>query len=407
MVFNKGNTNTFQSNPANYFKTQIDYEILKSKYDVLLLKQNEMEKIFDELNIDDNFDGLLNFLKILYNNKNEFMEFLNTPNKKNNNISESIIIENSNEYKKILDINSNLEKSNINLQSQLNKMSYRLNELENNKSINNSNDNIIIDTTINQSLEKQKGEYEIKYSNKFIGLNETIETLNSTILELKDDNKKLLKEIDKIKSNKIIKNKNPDDNKNKLYNSIFIFDTIEDDWQKFMSCFTYKDILKMVKLDKFINDDNKVNKEEYKEVYEWMNIYETDEKKLKINYNIRRKLNRCKIIYNKYQNKLKYIKFNINNLSYMKNDEFNEFLDILDEKIKQRKIPNCDFEDLSDIILNENIEDNIKCINNNCNNYYEGYNYYCEVCNYNTKKCENCNDEFITDKSYITECGDC
>jgi hypothetical protein len=39
-------------------------------------------------------------------------------------------------------------------------------------------------------------------------------------------------------------------------------------------CFTYKNILKMVKLDKFINNDNKVNKEDYKEIYEWLNVYE-------------------------------------------------------------------------------------------------------------------------------------
>ena len=164
----------------------------------------------------------------------------------------------------------------------------------------------------------------------------------------------------------------------------------------------------MVKLDKFINDDEKVNKDDYKEIYEWLNIYELDKNKIKLNYNIKRKIKRCKLIYDKHQDKLKYIKFNINSLSYLKNNEFNEFLNILDEKIKQRKIPDNDFKDISDIIIDKPIKEvKIKCTNIKCNTYYEGYEDYCEVCNNNTKKCDNCGDEFITDKKYITECGDC
>jgi peptidoglycan hydrolase CwlO-like protein len=45
-------------------------------------KQNKMEQYMDSLEINDNFDGLLDFLKILYENKDEFMDFLNI--KKNN-----------------------------------------------------------------------------------------------------------------------------------------------------------------------------------------------------------------------------------------------------------------------------------------------------------------------------------
>ncbi len=108
----------------------------------------------------------------------------------------------------------------------------------------------------------------------------------------------------------------------------------------------------------------------------------------------------------------------------MKNNEFDEFLNILDEKINKRNIPKTDFKDLSDIILNEkqypfknsenisvdnikHVEEITKCINEKCNNYYEGYSDYCDTCNLNTKTCENCGDEFITDKDFITECGDC
>lgn len=44
----------------------IDVDI-ESKYDILLLKQKEMEKILDNLNINDKLDGLLDFLNVLYN----------------------------------------------------------------------------------------------------------------------------------------------------------------------------------------------------------------------------------------------------------------------------------------------------------------------------------------------------
>lgn len=40
-------------------------------------------------------------------------------------------------------------------------------------------------------------------------------------------------------------------------------------------------------------------------------------------------------------------------------------------------------------------------------NYYEGYKEYCDIYNSNTKKIDNCDEEFITNNSYITECGNC
>jgi len=56
---------------------------LELKNNELSSKQDEMEKILDKLEINDNFGGLLDFLKLLYENKDDFMDLIN---KKKNNI---------------------------------------------------------------------------------------------------------------------------------------------------------------------------------------------------------------------------------------------------------------------------------------------------------------------------------
>lgn len=429
-------------------------EDYKDKYDVLLKKQDKMEEILDSLGAQDNFDDFIKFITFLYENKEdffnyikykkEFHDFLNNKNNDKEIKIESINIKESNEYKDLEKIN---EKNNIRiseLEEKLSKLDSNIEDndlfkqikmqnnilLQNNKTLNAENedfkkrldilennninisdikeDSIDINLKINEALERQKKslsqEYENKYSKNVLSLSESIKTLEQTIKDLNERNDKLQEELQKIKSNKIKKDKkltdNKSNNKDKLYNSIFIFDKLNEDWQKYISCFTYKDILKMLKLDMFINNDKKINKEDYKEVYEWLNIYELDEKKIKSNYNIKRKIKRCKIIYNKHHDDLKYIKFNINMLSYMKNNEFNDFLDILDDKIKQRKLPNNDLEDISDNILDINTEiiENIKDSKTNtkkCGNYGHGCNSYV----INRTYCQECMDDgyFTTD----------
>lgn len=54
-----------------------EYIQLETERNELFQKQEEMENIMDELGVNDNFGGLLEFLKLLYENKNEFIEYVN------------------------------------------------------------------------------------------------------------------------------------------------------------------------------------------------------------------------------------------------------------------------------------------------------------------------------------------
>ncbi|RCH80401.1 hypothetical protein CU098_008430, partial [Rhizopus stolonifer] len=55
---------------------------LLSRKDYLENKQNELEEILDELGVGDGYEGFVDFIKFLYEYKNEFKEFINM--KKNN-----------------------------------------------------------------------------------------------------------------------------------------------------------------------------------------------------------------------------------------------------------------------------------------------------------------------------------
>lgn len=415
----------------------LEYEKIVKEKDKYKNKLNEQRNILKEAGIE-YLDELKEIVYFYKNYKDEFLDFINM--KKNNiNINNNNIdIINSPEYIKLKQdyislktINDDNNSRILDLETKLGMLTSNIEDndlfkkiktqnnilLQNNKTLNAENedfkkkldilennninisdikeDSIDINLKINEALESQKKslsqEYENKYSKNVLSLSESIKTLEQTIKDLNEKNDSLQKELEKIKLNsktkKIKKEKNNENIDNKY--GIFIFDKLDEGWQKYISCFTYKDILKMIKLDMFINDDNKINKESYKEVYEWMNIYELDEKKIKSNYNIKRKIKRCKILYNKHHDDLKYIKFNINILSYLKNNEFDEFLNILDEKIQQRILPNNEFDDLSDNILNINKNSN----NNNSEN--------------SSKKCGNfghgCYNE-VTDRKYCQEC---
>lgn len=398
---------------------------------------NEMEKILDSIGCGDKYDDFIKFIRFLYEHKEdffnyikykkEFHDFLHNKNNDKEIKMESINIKESNEYKDLEKINeknniriseleeklskldSNIEdnvlfkklkeqnslliKNNENLESELKEIKQNFNSNANISDI--KDNNINIDDKINKALEKQKTTLYNDFSIKI----ENIKNDNKILLDSIREKDKVINDLQsKLNNKRIKKDKKIENNENKF--GIFVFDTMEEDWKKFISSFTYKDILRMLKLDEFINNDSNINKEDYKEVYEWLNIYELDEKKIKSNYNIKRKIKRCKIIYEKYPKQLKYIKFNVNNLSYMKNKEFDDFLNILDEKIKQIKIPNNDLEDISDNILNINtkIKENIKDSKTNtkkCGNY--GHGCYNEVID--RTYCQECMDDgyFTTD----------
>lgn len=273
----------------------------------------------------------------------------------------------------------------INLKTINDNNNIRISELENTIKFDKQAiiDEVTLKLETNFSLEKE----QIKQEHNNI-INSIKKEYQKTIEDLK------LEINSNSKNKKTKKDKNLESIDNKF--GIFTFDVIDNEWKKYISCFTYKDILRMVKLDKFINDDKKVNKEDYKEVYEWLNIYELDENKIKLNYNIKRKINRCNIIHNKYKDKLKYVKFNINILSYMKNKDFDNFLKFLDEKINQINFDNM------------NIKEEIKyeCKNELCSEYVIIKDTYCDDCIPFVKKCSDCNKEFVED-TILTKCFEC
>ena len=64
----------------------VNYTLLSRK-DYLENKQNELEEILDELGVGDGYEGFVDFIKFLYEYKNEFKEFINM---KKNNIKDDI-----------------------------------------------------------------------------------------------------------------------------------------------------------------------------------------------------------------------------------------------------------------------------------------------------------------------------
>lgn len=143
----------------------------------LLEKQNTMEQYMDSLGINDNFDGLLNFLKILYENKDEFMEFLNM---KKDNITKSVssnIYENP-EYIRLKQINNDNNKRILELESKLDSLTSNIEDnilfkqiKEQNKLFSENNQKLIQDIKIKDNTFK---EYKKQMDEKIKNINSKI-----------------------------------------------------------------------------------------------------------------------------------------------------------------------------------------------------------------------------------------
>lgn len=339
-----------------YLKTE--YDFLKDDYNKLENKYNNLFEINKKLEIQ--VGELLSWKKdhICNNDINldieEMSEYI-----KLNNINKSY-------SNKILQLETDIEKIQLNSKIEDNhlfKQMKKQNELLNDEilelkkgdtvKINNSDifdkqaiiDEIKISLESNFSIEKE--EIKIKYENIINGNNKIIQELNEKINSKNNKNKD--------KEN-CIKNIN-----DSLYKSIVIYDNydIKKPWQEEICSFTYNNLKKYILIDDYINNDKDINKDDFKQVYQWLNIYELDKEKIKNNYHIKRKIKRCRYIIEKYKEQIKYVKFNINSLSYMKNDIYDKWLDILDQKINNSNfISNND-----NINYKNNIEvDNVECL---------------------------------------------
>lgn len=133
-------------------------------------------RIHTEKGIDYKSDELLKFFKILYENGDSFLEFLNM--KENNNKDIKM------EYKDLEQINDNLSKTNIILQSQIDDLTSRLNSLENN--INNLKSDIKKDENeipkLNEDITKIKSVKKDNSSiNQIIKINEKVKTTTDIV----------------------------------------------------------------------------------------------------------------------------------------------------------------------------------------------------------------------------------
>jgi hypothetical protein len=145
-----------------------NYKELNGKYTVLLQNQKNMEELLDTIGIKSNYEDLCNFFKFLYENKEDFIEYVNI--KKNKDpILESKNNKNDEKDKTLKNdsINTNYENviNNDNIEKKDKKVtiegSLEYNSIENSINSNNTNININgnsvnIETSSNTSIDENK-----------------------------------------------------------------------------------------------------------------------------------------------------------------------------------------------------------------------------------------------------------
>lgn len=103
--------------------------------------------------------------------------------------------------------------------------------------------------------------------------------------------------------------------------------------------------------------------------------------------------------YKDIQDIIKGINFSFKTLYSLDEDQWLDYKiyleQLLDNKLNEKNKNNDDITSID----NSNIKNVLKCKYDFCNNY--------KNCKCNIKICDNCDEEFITNKKYITECGDC
>lgn len=302
---------------------------LKTQNEKLQLQFNELSKWKDNHRCDNiNIDNVEQELydKIYNDVKQDILEEV----KNSNDINlDGIKINVREELKKEYENNIFILNSTI---TKLNEDITFLKSDKNNKDISIEYNNLInIEKQVNDALnnqkefltkefKKEKDIINLDFNKKFVGLQNTIENLQSQL----NNNKKNIKK----NNEKTVKYSIED-----LYNSIIIYDNINSDWQKYYASITFNKINIINNLDIKIKRDEKVDKESYFEVSEWINKNE------KINYTsnyFKIKHERCLYILEKYKNKLdclKCIKFSPSYITNMNKSQWKKWLEIFDNKI--------------------------------------------------------------------------
>lgn len=351
-----------------------NYRELKCKYDKLEADYNEL-KVWKENHI---CNSNVNIEEIKTNIKNEVKkEYDEIILKLNSDIN----ILNMNKIDKIeIPIEDNilfksLKEKNKQLEEDNKEIHEKFNDIKNYNNINNFN------IKINEALKIQKEENDIFIEN------------------IKQEYQKTINELKTQINNKSNKNKKDKENNN-FIDSIKLYKNIDSKSKEYVSSYTYRQISDYNILRNLIIEEHK--EENYDNIINYMFKYISNRKS---KWYFMKKIKRCLYLYDTYNNNLKVFNFSISFISGLSDGDWSIWLNTLDEIINKdilndKNVAN----DLENKVQNRNIP---KCVNEKCDNYYENYEYYCEFCNSNTKKCDNCGEEFITDKLYIIECGDC
>lgn len=364
-----------------------NYRNLKYKYDKLEANYNELKE-WKENHICNNNNNINtdNMEKEIYNKlHNEIKEDYNLKYKEMEYkiFEQDKIINNLNKIESPIEDNM--------LFKELKKQNNIL--LESNKEL--KNKYLEIDDVLIKQKQKLFNEFSIEKEN--------IKNEHNILLNnIKIEKDKAIEDLKLQLNNKYNKIKKSIENKS-FTNTIKIYKEINKKSREYISSYTYRQINDYNVLRHIVIKENN-NEENYDEIINYIIKYITNKNSNK--YYFKRKITRCLYLYDNYNNNLKSLNFSISFISNLSEDDWNIWIKLLDKIIKENKKYVHTSNNIED--YNKNIKENtLKCTNEDCNNYYEEYEDYCDICNSNTKKCDNCGDEFITDKKYITECGDC
>lgn len=149
-----------------YIQLELERNELAVEVEKMKGKQNKMETILDSLGVKDNFDEFIKFIKFIYDNKNDFMEFINM---KKNNIKYDV--EKDDKYISLKNINEEILKDNQCMKSQIDELNNKFNKMDSN-----IEDNILF---------KQLKEQNVLLSENNKTLNDNFNKLNKDFETLK------------------------------------------------------------------------------------------------------------------------------------------------------------------------------------------------------------------------------
>lgn len=170
-----------------------------------------------------------------------------------------------------------------------------------------------------------------KYNENLLYENNKQLIYNNVIKKIKEDHKK---EMDNLISRYNKKEKLSNSNKNKKYTKnvdIFVYNNINNKWQKYISNDTFYDIKSKKKLKELIDKERST----LNEVEEWSRENTKNSCRTK-RYYIKKQIERSMEIYNLYGEKLQHVDFSINNVARLPKDQYKLWKEDLKNAINKK-----------------------------------------------------------------------